>query len=110
MAASSGAAPANNVSFQNGTNEIPMSPGSVGVVAQTFVQAWLGQFTANGATPVTVADAGVTANSIIIPTLKTVGGTVSPNLPNVLTITPGTGFTIGGTASDSSVYNYVRFG
>jgi len=69
-----------------------------------------GTLTLNGATPVTVADKGVTANSIILLTLKAVGGTVSPNLPNVLTITPGTGFTVGGTALDTSVYNWVRLG
>ena len=65
-----------------------------------------GTVTLNGATPVTVANTAVTANSLIIFTLKTVGGTVSPNAPNVKTITPGTGFTVAGTASDTSVYNY----
>lgn len=69
-----------------------------------------GTFTINGATPVTVANAAVTANSQIFFTLKTVGGTVSPSCPNVLTITPGTGFTVGGTASDTSVYNYMILG
>lgn len=63
-------------------------------------------FTMNGATPVVVADTRVTANSIIIPTLKTVGGTVGA-LPSVKTITPGTGFTVAGTALDTSVYNYA---
>lgn len=60
----------------------------------------------NGATPVTVVDARVTASSNILLTLKTVGGTVSPNAPNIQTITPGTGFTVAGTALDTSVYNY----
>lgn len=69
-----------------------------------------GTVTLNGATAVTVANAAVTANSIIIFTLKTVGGTVSPNAPNVKTITPGTGFTVAGTASDTSVYNFVILG
>lgn len=69
-----------------------------------------GTLTMNGATPVTVVNANVTANSIILLTLKTVGGTVSPNLPNVLTITAGTGFTVGGTASDTSIYNYLLIG
>jgi hypothetical protein len=64
-----------------------------------------GTFTANGATPVTVADTAVTANSLIIFTLKTVGGTVGA-YPSVKTITAGTGFTVGATASDTSVYNY----
>lgn len=66
----------------------------------------VGTFTCNGVTPVTVAARQVTAKSIIIPTLKTVGGTVGA-IPSVKTITPGTGFTIAGTASDTSVYNYV---
>lgn len=66
-------------------------------------------FTANGATLVTVADKTITANSAIIPTLKTVGGTVGA-LPSVKTVTPGTGFTVACTASDTSVYNYVVIG
>lgn len=65
----------------------------------------VGTFTANGATPVTVTDANVTAGSTITPTLKTVGGTVGA-LPAIKTITPGTGFTVAATASDTSVYNY----
>lgn len=65
-----------------------------------------GTVTLNGASNVTVANTAVTANSLIIFTLKTVGGTVSPNAPNVKTITPGTGFEVAGTASDTSVYNY----
>lgn len=61
----------------------------------------------NGVTPVTVANTAITANSVVVFTLKTVGGTVSANAPNVLTITPGTGFTVGGTALDTSTYNYA---
>jgi hypothetical protein len=69
-----------------------------------------GTFVANGATPVVVSNAAVTATSQIEITLKTVGGTVSPTRPNVLTITPGTGFNVGGVASDTSTYNYRIFG
>ncbi len=69
-----------------------------------------GTFTCNGATPVTVTDANVTANSAVVVTLKTVGGTVSPSVPYIATITAGTGFTITGTASDTSVYNYLCIG
>ncbi len=69
-----------------------------------------GVFTCNGATPVTVVEPKVTANSAIIVTLKTVGGTVSPSVPYITTITAGTGFTITGTASDTSVYNYLCIG
>ncbi len=69
-----------------------------------------GTFVLNGATPVTVADARVKAGSLIIFTLKTVGGTISPTAPNVLTITPGTGFTVGGVAGDTGTYNYGIIG
>jgi hypothetical protein len=66
-----------------------------------------GTFVCNGATPVVVADANVTANSIIIATLKTIGGTVGA-IPAVTSITPGVGFSVTGTAGDSSTYNYLR--
>lgn len=73
------------------------------------VESSTGTFTCNGTTAVTVVNAKVTANSTIIPTLKTVGGTVGA-IPAVKTITPGTGFTIAGTALDTSVYNYRVIG
>lgn len=64
-----------------------------------------GTFTANGVTPVVVAAAGLTANSVISISLKTVGGTVGA-LPTPATVTPGTGFTVVATALDTSVYNF----
>lgn len=73
-----------------------------------------GTFTAlTGGGPVTVANTNVTANSQIIITLKTAGGTVggSANVgPVVKTITPGTGFTVDNQATDTSVYNYLIIG
>lgn len=68
-----------------------------------------GTVTLNGATPVTVANTNVTANSMIMFTLKTVGGTVGA-APAIETITPGTGFTVEGTALDTSIYNYLILG
>lgn len=65
-----------------------------------------GTFTCNGTNAVTVANKLVTPNSAIVITLKTVGGTVGA-IPSIKTITPGTGFTVSGTASDTSVYNYT---
>jgi hypothetical protein len=65
--------------------------------------------TLNGATEVAVANVNVTANSIIVFTLKTVGGTVGA-APSVKTITPGTGFTVAGTALDTSIYNFAIIG
>lgn len=64
-----------------------------------------GTFTATGASAVTVANANITADSVVIFTLKTVGGTVGA-YPSIKTITPTTGFTVACTASDTSVYNY----
>jgi|HubBroStandDraft_4_1064222.scaffolds.fasta_scaffold00045_18 hypothetical protein len=68
-----------------------------------------GTFVANGASAVTVANINLTANSIILVTLKTVGGTVGA-LPVPQTVTPGTGFTIAGTSGDTSTYNYIILG
>lgn len=67
-----------------------------------------GTFTANDATPVTVSNTNVTANSVILFGLKTVGGT--PAAPFLVTVTPGTGFTVASGASDSSSYNYIILG
>jgi hypothetical protein len=68
-----------------------------------------GTFLLNGSVAVTVTDVNVTATSQILISLKTVGGTVGA-LPVVQTITPGVGFTILGTTSDSSTYNYLILG
>lgn len=65
-----------------------------------------GTVTLNGATPVSVSNTAVTAASVILLTLKTVGGTVGA-VPSIKTITPGVGFTVAGTAGDTSVYNYA---
>ena len=68
--------------------------------------SWFGTFVCNGATPVTVTEPNLTANCGILISLKTVGGTVGA-IPAVQTVTVGTGFTVAGTASDTSTYNYV---
>jgi hypothetical protein len=59
---------------------------------------------ANGATPVAVTDAAVTANSTIALTLKTAAGT--PHGAFVSSVTPGTGFSINSLAGDTSTYTY----
>lgn len=66
-----------------------------------------GTVTMNGAIAVNVVNRLITADSVVVFTVKTPSGTVSPSAPNVKTITPGTGFTVSGTASDLSVYNYT---
>jgi len=79
----------------------------VGVGIQYIPQS--GTFVANGASAVTVTNANVSPGSNIIITLKTVGGTVGA-IPHLSTVTPGTGFTVVGTASDTSTYNYTILG
>jgi hypothetical protein len=74
------------------------------IVAGSTIAETLGTFTMNGATPVVVAQAAVTATSVILTTLKTVGGT--PAAFVISAITAGTGFTVTGTAGDTSTYNY----
>lgn len=94
---------ATNISPPNGFVEIAKGP------QKSQFRMTSGTFTANGASAVTVADAAVTATSMIVISLKTVGGTVGA-IPAVQTITAGTGFTVAGTASDTSVYNYLIIG
>lgn len=84
-------------------------PAGVGTALQGLVNVFYQTFVCNGVTPVNVVDPGVTSSSIIIPTLQTVGGTVGA-LPTVATITPGTGYTIKGTAADTSTYGLLRIG
>jgi len=74
-----------------------------------LIKGRTGTFTANQTNVVTVANPLVTANSAIVITLKTVGGTVGNSAPAIKTITPGTGFTVTALASDTSVYNYTIF-
>lgn len=104
-----------------GATGILIAPATTVLFVSAKAGAWLtlnsfitgtstGTFTATGATPVTVTNAAVTANSQILVTLKTVGGTVSVSTPAVQTITPGTGFTIAALTSDTSVYNYAILG
>jgi len=65
-----------------------------------------GTCTANSNTPVAVACAGVTANSVVLLTVKTATG-AQAGLANVVSVTPTTGFSIVSGAADTSVYNYV---
>lgn len=77
---------------------------------QNDIATMHGTVTLNGATGVVVANTNVTTGSVIVFTLKTIGGTPSPSAPNVTAITAGTGFTVSGTAADTSIYNYRIFG
>lgn len=109
MAAGSGLPPVNIVGIGAST-DIPCAPGGLGKSQGTFFQMGMTTFVCNGVTPVTVAWPSFTANSVVIATIKTQGGTSSATMPNVLTVTPGTGFTIAGLASDTSTYNLLIIG
>lgn len=77
-----------------------------GLVLKQGANGLVGTFVCNGATPVTVNNTNVAITDAIIVSLNTVGGTVGA-VPAVKTITGATGFTIAGTASDTSTYNYA---
>lgn len=105
-------------SSAKGDVNFPITPTSIDSMAigqttpapgafSTLAVEQAGTFTLNGATPVTVAAPGITNNSQVLITLKSANsGTVGAQ-PHVETITPGTGFTIVGTAADTSIYNYA---
>ena len=73
----------------------------------SVVDAHGGTFTCATAAA-SVTNTHVTANSEVLMTLKTVGGTVAA--PFVATITAGTGFTVTCGGSDTSTYNYIILG
>jgi hypothetical protein len=65
-----------------------------------------GTVTINGTSLVTAANTSITANSNIILTLKTGGGTVGTT-PSIKSITAGVQFVVAGVALDTSTYNYA---
>ena len=75
---------------------------------QNTVNACGGTFVANSGSAVTVTNAYIDANSVVVFGLKTVGGT--PAAPFMVTVTPGTGFTVNSGGSDTSTYNYIILG
>lgn len=77
-----------------------------GLFLKTGTNGKAGTVTVNGATPVTVANTSFKAGSVVLFSLKTVGGTVGA-IPRLVTATPSTGFQVAATALDTSVYNYI---
>ena len=88
---------------------VPLVPAGVPTPTEPFLSLSIVSGVANGTTSVTVVAPQVTASSIIIPSLTTVGGTVGA-LPAVKTTTAGTGFTFAATASDTSTYSFLIIG
>jgi hypothetical protein len=81
------------------------APGA-GIVLKQGSNGKCGTFVCNQATPVSVANTSIAITDTIVFSLNTVGGTVGA-IPTVKTITASTGFTVAGSASDTSTYNYV---
>lgn len=98
-----------------GQNRLSTLVGPIGIPAETsgpqsaYIPLNGGTGTCNGTATITVANTNVDAGSIIIFTLKTVGGTVGAQ-PALKTITAGTGFQFACTASDTSTYNFIILG
>lgn len=76
-----------------------------GTGAMTFGS--FGQVTANGTSAVVVADPAYTAGDIVLFGNTDFGGT--PERPYLSAGTTGTGFSVKSAASDTGVYNWVRF-
>lgn len=89
----------------NSADNLTMTAAAKTLVLKQGANGKTGTVTCNSNTPVTVGNTSFTANSGVLFTLKTVGGTVGA-LPHLVTATPSTGFDINCTASDTSVYNY----
>lgn len=82
----------------------------IGSLTATTI-AGAGSYVCNGTTPVTVTVGGLTASSVILFGLKTIGGTVGATPKAVFPPNTGNGtVTIAGTASDSSTYNVAALG
>jgi hypothetical protein len=88
----------------NGGN---ISVASIGNTLQvkSGTNAKAGTFTlASGAA--TVANTSITANSVVVCTVKTSSGTLGLGSPEIV-ITAGTGFTATGASTDNSTYNFI---
>lgn len=90
----------------NSSDSLTMTAAAKTLVLKQGANGKFGTVTCTSSTPVTVANSSFTANSVVIFSLKTVGGTVG-SIPRLVTATPSTGFDINCTASDTSVYNYA---
>lgn len=87
------------------TNALTMGTANQGLVLKQGANGLCGTFVCNGTSSVSVSNSAVATTDIITISLNTVGGTVGA-VPAIKTITASTGFTVAGTASDTSTYNY----
>lgn len=84
---------------------VPFTVAAQGPTLKRGANGRVGTFVLNGATPVVVSNTSIAITDAIIISLNTVGGTVGA-APTIQTITAGVGFTVAGTALDTSTMNY----
>ena len=85
---------------------VVFSTAAAGPTLKRGANGRVGTFVLNGTTPVTVSNTSIAITDAIIISLNTVGGVVGV-VPAIQTITASTGFTVAGTAADTSTYNYA---
>lgn len=89
-----------------GSNDDALTVGGTLSVFGNFTGKSTGTITANNTSPVSVSNTNVTANSIILLTVKTATG-ANAGQAYVSSTTPSSGFSITSGAADTSVYNYM---
>lgn len=87
------------------TGELTFSTANSGVTLKQGANGRVGTFVLTGATPVTVNNTSIAITDCLTFSLNTVGGTRGVQ-PTMMTITAGSGFTVVGTALDTSTFNY----
>lgn len=88
------------------TSPLTFTVAASGPILKQGANGRVGTFVLNGITPVTVNNTSIAVTDAIIISLNAVGGTVGAH-PAIQTITASTGFTVAGTAADTSTYNYA---
>lgn len=89
-----------------GSNTDAMTVGGTLSVTGNFTGKSTGTFAANNTNPVSVSNTNVTANSIILLTVKTATG-ANAGQAYVSSTTDSTGFSITSGPADTSTYNYM---
>jgi hypothetical protein len=99
--------------WTSGWLKVPLETGRIafdgGYPQASYLPVSTGVVTLNSGTTVPVSNVNVTASSQIVFTLKTVGGTPSA-APFLTAVTAGSGFSVNGGGSDTSVYNFAIIG
>lgn len=87
------------------SDNLTFSAAGKGIILKQGANGKTGTFTLAGTGIVTVSNTSIATTDVIAISLNTVGGTVGAH-PTIKTITAATGFTVNGSVSDVSIYNY----